>query len=70
MRVLKCVSAIGAMEVPVFVCLRISCNHAIMLLKKDHRNVCETRVEGSTAKLRGLCGNNPAMGILYFDSDL
>jgi hypothetical protein len=43
-------------EVPVFVCLRTTCNH----VTEEGLKVCETRTEGCHAKWRGLCGCNPA----------
>jgi hypothetical protein len=38
----QCVSVVRAVEVPVFVCLRSSCNHVT--------EVCETRAAGCHAK--------------------
>ena len=47
-RVDQCVSAVRAVEVPVFVCLCSSCNH--MAGVGGNRKVCETRAEGCHAK--------------------
>jgi hypothetical protein len=46
-RVEEFVSAIVAMEVQAFACLRSSCNH---VPKVGDRQVCENRAEGCHAK--------------------
>ena len=56
-RVKRCVSAVGAMEVLVFVCLHSSCNHVTDV---EGTKFCETRAESCHAKWWGLCEYNPA----------
>jgi hypothetical protein len=63
-RVDQCVSAVSAVDVPVFVCLRRSCSHVTEVAGPK---ACETRFEGCHAKWRGLCGRNPAITVAgYF----
>jgi hypothetical protein len=54
--VYECVSAVGTVEVPVYVYLHSSCSHVTEVCK-----VCETCAEGCHAKGWGLCGCNPTI---------
>ena len=51
----RCVYAVRVVEVPVFICLRSSCNHVSEIGDRTFR---DTRIETCYAKWRGLCGYN------------